>query len=85
MRSEGLDARFVETVNGAHRLRFLMSGKNEIAGSCKSMFMKWALYLGNAFKKARVYILQTLTLVDETGGVEKQIYNSPTQHSRERY
>jgi hypothetical protein len=65
----------VETVNGTYRFCFLMSGKNEIAGSCTSMFMKWALHLGNV-SKARVYILQTPTLAAETGGVERQIYNS---------
>ena len=74
MRSEGLDARFVETVNGEQSFCFLLSGKNEIVGTAKSTFMKWASYLGNA-SKARVYVLRTPTLAAETGGVERQIYN----------
>ena len=74
MRSEGLDARFVETVNGEHSFCYLMSGKNEIVGTVKSTFMLWASYLGNA-SKARLYVLRTPKLAAKTGGVESQIYN----------
>ena len=74
MRSEGLDARFVETANGEQSFCFLMSGKNEIVGTVQSTFMQWASYLGNA-SKVRVYILRTPKLAAETGGVERKIYN----------
>ena len=56
--SAGLDARLIETSNGEQSFCFLMSGQNEIIGTSKSSFVRWASYLGNA-SKARIYSLRS--------------------------
>jgi hypothetical protein len=71
---EGLDARFVETINGEDSCCLLMSGRKEIVGSAMSTFMKWASYLGNA-SKARIYIVRTPERADVSVEIDTEIYN----------
>ena len=74
MRSEGLDARVVETINGEHSFCFLMSGRNEVVGSSMSTFLKWASYLGNT-SKSRIYFLRTPKRRAATGAIDNHAYD----------